>query len=98
MILMSHALLRSTRIFYLCCAMVLAGAGCKGDKNPDPPPGGSDPVCGNGIVEDGEACDDGNTTSGDGCSSSCELEDGWDCPIEGEPCIEVVCGDGILSP
>jgi cysteine-rich repeat protein len=28
-------------------------------------------VCGNGAVEEGEDCDDGNTNSGDGCSSSC---------------------------
>ncbi|HEX2691244.1 MAG TPA: hypothetical protein VHN14_31745 [Kofleriaceae bacterium] len=32
------------------------------------------PVCGNAAVEAGEQCDDGNTTSGDGCSSSCQLE------------------------
>lgn len=32
------------------------------------------PVCGNGTVEDGEQCDDGNTTSGDGCSSTCQTE------------------------
>lgn len=31
-------------------------------------------VCGNGIVEAGEQCDDGNTTNGDGCSSTCQLE------------------------
>ncbi len=24
----------------------------------------------------GEECDDGNTSNGDGCSSSCQLEDG----------------------
>ena len=28
-------------------------------------------VCGDGIVETGETCDDGNTVSGDGCSSTC---------------------------
>lgn len=28
-------------------------------------------VCGNGAVEIGEACDDGNTVSGDGCSNQC---------------------------
>jgi len=27
--------------------------------------------CGNGIVSDGEVCDDGNNKSGDGCSSDC---------------------------
>jgi cysteine-rich repeat protein len=32
-------------------------------------------VCGDGDVDDGEECDDGNAVSGDGCSSSCEIED-----------------------
>ncbi len=33
------------------------------------------PQCGNGILEEGEQCDDGNLINGDGCSSSCQLED-----------------------
>ncbi|MCK6551447.1 myxococcus cysteine-rich repeat containing protein [Myxococcota bacterium] len=32
------------------------------------------PRCGNGIVETGEECDDGNLTGGDGCSAVCTLE------------------------
>jgi TonB family protein len=28
-------------------------------------------VCGNGILEASEQCDDGNTSDGDGCSSTC---------------------------
>lgn len=32
-----------------------------------------DPVCGNGIIEEPETCDDGNTSSGDGCPSDCQL-------------------------
>src|SRR5438445_7919603 len=36
---------------------------------------GASPTCGNGVVEGTEECDDGNTTSGDGCSSTCQLED-----------------------
>lgn len=32
------------------------------------------PVCGNGVVEMGEQCDDGNTNDGDGCDASCLLE------------------------
>jgi len=32
------------------------------------------PICGNGIIEAGEECDDGNTVSGDGCSSTCTTE------------------------
>jgi cysteine-rich repeat protein len=32
------------------------------------------PACGNAILQAGEQCDDGNTTSGDGCSSTCTIE------------------------
>jgi cysteine-rich repeat protein len=32
------------------------------------------PVCGNGILEKEEACDDGNNKDGDGCSSDCQPE------------------------
>ncbi|HSN30329.1 MAG TPA: hypothetical protein VLT45_28770, partial [Kofleriaceae bacterium] len=31
-------------------------------------------TCGNGTVDTGEQCDDGNTTDGDGCSSTCQDE------------------------
>jgi cysteine-rich repeat protein len=31
-------------------------------------------VCGNGVVEPGELCDDHNTASNDGCSSTCQVE------------------------
>jgi len=33
------------------------------------------PVCGNGIPEAGEECDDGNLIDGDGCSSTCKIEE-----------------------
>ena len=33
-------------------------------------------VCGNGVVEPGENCDDSNTRSGDGCSRDCRDENG----------------------
>jgi cysteine-rich repeat protein len=32
-------------------------------------------LCGNGVLESGEECDDGNTNSGDGCSSICQTEE-----------------------
>jgi len=39
------------------------------------PPCGTPPArCGNGVVEDGEECDDGNTAPCDGCSASCTTE------------------------
>ncbi len=31
-------------------------------------------VCGNGAVESGEQCDDGNAINGDGCSATCQTE------------------------
>jgi cysteine-rich repeat protein len=30
--------------------------------------------CGNGVLNDGESCDDGNTKPGDGCSAICQQE------------------------
>jgi cysteine-rich repeat protein len=40
-------------------------------------PQNTDPVCGNGIVESGEDCDDGNNETGDGCFE-CTFESGAD--------------------
>ena len=53
-----------------------------------PTPGGECVVieCGDGVITDAEeACDDANTDDGDGCSSACEVEEGWIC--EGEPSV-----------
>jgi cysteine-rich repeat protein len=47
-------------------------------------------VCGNGRVEIGEQCDDGNTRSCDGCSASCRVEACGNGVVE---CIEE-CDDG----
>jgi cysteine-rich repeat protein len=41
--------------------------------------------CGDGTVDAGEACDDGNFAYCDGCTPSCQIETG------------VVCGDGVTS-
>ena len=35
--------------------------------------------CGNSVLDPGEQCDDGNTSNGDGCSDTCQVEDGWVC-------------------
>ena len=44
------------------------------------------PVCGNGTVETGETCDDGNATDGDGCSGVCQNEN-----------QSSVCGNGTVE-
>jgi fibro-slime domain-containing protein len=55
-------------------------------------------TCGNGRIDPGEECDDGNTTNGDGCTSLCQIEANWDCPNAGQPCVYIaVCGNGILT-
>ncbi|TKD07341.1 myxococcus cysteine-rich repeat containing protein [Polyangium fumosum] len=41
--------------------------------------GGASFVCGNGVIEPGETCDDGNAMPADGCSSQCLLEPGTTC-------------------
>jgi len=55
------------------------------------------PACGNGVVQTGEQCDDGNTTDGDCCSATCQYETKESpCPADANPCTEDVCdGTGI---
>lgn len=43
-------------------------------------------IVGDGVVDGGERCDDGNTIGGDGCSASGQLEPGYACPIPGRAC------------
>lgn len=59
------------------------------------------PVCGDGVLDAGETCDDQNTTAGDGCSSACAVEQGWSCANpNGNNLPSVcspICGDGLLK-
>lgn len=56
-------------------------------------------VCGDGMLDlTMEACDDGNTVGGDGCSTRCEIETDWICAQPGQGCAYAVsCGDGLLG-
>lgn len=36
-------------------------------------------VCGDGMVNGADACDDGGVIAGDGCSATCTVEDHWSC-------------------
>jgi cysteine-rich repeat protein len=70
----------------LATLLALFSLGCGGGNNSTTSPetdagdgGGDDgggvdatkPVCGNGIVEGSEECDDGNSLNGDGCENDC---------------------------
>lgn len=54
-------------LFAVGCAGDLSGTGSGGDDTPSAD-------CGNGIVDSGEACDDGGNVAGDGCSATCTTE------------------------
>ncbi|MEZ4287237.1 MAG: DUF4215 domain-containing protein [Polyangiales bacterium] len=51
-------------------------------------------VCGDGTLNDGEGCDDNNTSAGDGCSASCLIENGSDCTASAA-CASGQCTDGV---
>ncbi|MBK6514128.1 MAG: DUF4215 domain-containing protein [Polyangiaceae bacterium] len=58
--------------------------------------GGAGAECGDGVVDDGEDCDDGNTSADDGCSPACAVDVGFECT--GEPSVcSALCGDGIIA-
>jgi cysteine-rich repeat protein len=54
------------------------------------------PACGDGVVDDGEQCDDGNTADGDCCGSTCQLEPpGAQTCNDGKYCtVDYACGGG----
>ncbi len=53
------------------------------------------PTCGNGLVEAGEACDDGNAEDGDGCADCQEADilEGFPCEADG---FGVLCEAGLF--
>lgn len=50
-------------------------------------------VCGNGVINAGEACDDGNLIDGDGCTN-CTIDSGYVC--SGTFCTKL-CGNGVIN-
>ena len=53
-------------------------------------------ACGDSVVSGSETCDDGGTTSGDGCSSACAAESGYTCTGAPSTC-STSCGDGVIA-
>jgi cysteine-rich repeat protein len=56
---------------------------------------GPPPSCGDGIVDQGEDCDDGNTASGDCCSVDCQFESGGSSCSDEQYCNGEETCDGI---
>ena len=56
-------------------------------------------LCGNGHVDPGEQCDDGNSVIGDGCSATCQNECASDaqCPPDQDPCTTASCSTGACT-
>ena len=50
------------------------------------------PFCGDGFLDDGEECDDGNDVDGDGCSAACEIE-AFEGSAEGSVLIDLIVDD-----
>ncbi|MSP62316.1 MAG: DUF4215 domain-containing protein [Myxococcales bacterium] len=106
--------MRTSLVFALLCSFTLvsglATLGCgRSDEPVDLPDGdgdaggdddlGGDNHCGNKIADNGEQCDDGNATKGDGCEPDCT----WSCMVDakcddGDPCSGVeTCSDHVCK-
>jgi cysteine-rich repeat protein len=85
----------------LALLVVMASCGTTGGQRLDGavPDGGADAgdvvaVCGDGVREGAEACDDGDTADGDGCSHACTVERGYVCTGVSRVFCTTTCGDG----
>ncbi len=56
-------------------------------------------ACGNGAMDLGESCDDGNTLDGDCCSANCQLDPAGSLCTDGNACTTEACdGEGVCAP
>ena len=58
---------------------------------------GKHPVCGDGVIDFREDCDDGNTAGEDGCSQYCRDEDAGCCSAGTDPRAPLVLGLGVVA-
>ena len=66
----------------IALSALMALTGCKDS---------AESVCGNGTIEGAETCDDANTTVDDGCSATCQTEDGFTCSGVPSVCEPAAC-------
>lgn len=93
----------------VCDPAAADGANCRADCLGNLCDNINIPCCGNGFADEGEACDDGNTVSGDGCAFNCLSTEACgngvvepDEICDGDPncqttCIPASCGDGQID-
>ena len=55
-------------------------------------------ICGDGLNMGHHECDDGNNIDGDGCSSTCKIEQGYKCDLTVNPnkCFDYIPPSAIL--
>jgi len=57
-----------------------------------------EPVCGDGVIDVSEACDDGNAAPGDGCDAACQIEYGFVCDQAPSMCTALSDGEICERP
>jgi cysteine-rich repeat protein len=72
------------------------GVSAGGDAGAGGAGGEAATLCGNGTLDDSEACDDDNTTSADGCTD-CAIDPDWGCRNEPSECAPVTPFAGTNS-
>jgi cysteine-rich repeat protein len=87
---------RSALLLALCSLHCAGLAGCGVFFGIDDPKHRVALVCGDGAIDAGEACDDGNAKAGDGCGATCAIEAGYACTGEPSVCAPI-CGDGLIT-
>jgi cysteine-rich repeat protein len=93
------AILEAYREVFMRRALLAAALALYGCPEPPPPPL---PVCGDGVLDAGEECDDGNTVDADDCQASCSLPRCGDLIVDagiGEECDDgnVIEADGCSN-
>ncbi|NOK08370.1 DUF4215 domain-containing protein [Corallococcus exercitus] len=82
----------------LCSLFLLAG--CESATSTSEPvlTSQSSGLVGDGRLQPGEQCDDGNTASGDGCSATGTVEAGFLCNVPGNACsLASLCGNNVTD-
>ena len=86
----------------LVCGLAGSTGGTGGDTTNVP----HSKNCGDGVLDDGELCDDGvppaKKVGADaidtGCNAFCQIEANFICPTPGRPCVDQrVCGNNVLT-